>query len=53
MWVDTLDTVVGAGMIGTCGDFDAEALVEGAESLEQNCSPLSDIIVTGHPQKRM
>ena len=29
--IDTLDTAVGAGMVGACGNFvDAEVLVEGA-----------------------
>ena len=52
--VYALDTAVSAGMIRARGDFvDAEVLVEGAGILEQICSPLSERIETGHPQRKM
>ena len=50
--IDTLDTAVGAGMVGACGNFvDAAAIVESAEEFKTQWN----VIVgnEGNPQKGM
>ena len=52
--VDALDAGFGAAVVRACVDLvDTKAFVDGVESFEVNCSPLSDMRVTGHPHRGM
>ena len=52
--VDVLETTVAVGVVGARRDFCVpKSLHTASDSMEQNCSPLSERRLVGHPQRGM